>query len=190
MTLKPGDICINSPKSSTGCWLIETLRPENAATPYVGINLHNKKRYLLRDDGLIKIGELTADLTVEKVITTLFQPKALPDDEGEKYLRGQLRAEESIYEDLPENEEYWRFLAQARPGDKMVISLGKKKEFVTFHYVLERGEKYVFLAANARGTVYRYPLDVLVLEGDGSPKNRANSWLDNWRAKGGNAPDL
>jgi len=164
MKFKPGDICINAPGWPPACWLIEALNPERPNAPYHGISFINRGRYSLREEGLVKIGEIGPDLNVHQVVALLFQPPPLPAETSPEFVQGQARAQEYALIGWPEQKKFWAFLANAKPGDKILISLGKKRELVTFHYVLAKGEKYVFMAADRKGKIYRYPLDVLVLE--------------------------
>jgi hypothetical protein len=164
MKFKPGDICINPPSWRAGCWLIAAIMPDNYSAPYDGVSLINKGRYSLREEGLVKIGEIAAELKLQQVVDLLLKPPPFPAETSPEFLEGKARAEEYAVIGWPEVKKQWAFLAQAKPGDRILISLGTKPEMVTFHHVLAKGDKYVFAAANRKGKIYRYPLDVLVLE--------------------------
>jgi DNA repair ATPase RecN len=58
----------------------------------------------------------------------------------------------------------WELLARSKPGDRLRIRTRHGTETITFHYVLERGEKYVLLAEEAEGgRLLRYALAALVV---------------------------
>jgi hypothetical protein len=164
MKFKPGDICIQAPGWKRGCWLIEACIPDNSDTPYHGINLATTNRFSLHEYALVKIGEIAPELTVQQAVALLLQPPPLPAETSPEYIAGQSRAQELAAAGWPEQKACWALLAKAKPGDKILIENGRKREFVIFHYVLVKGDKYVFTAAGRKGSIYRYPLDALVLE--------------------------
>jgi hypothetical protein len=164
MRFKPGDICIPAPGWKSACWLIEECNPENTQTPYYGINLVTAVRFSLSEAGIVKIGEIGPDLNVQQVVGLLKQLPPLPAETSPEFTEGQARAQELTTIGWPDQTPYWARLAKAKPGDKLLISLGKKRELVTFYHVLAKGDKYVFSAADHKGKIFRYPLDVLVLE--------------------------
>jgi hypothetical protein len=163
MKFKSGDICINPPGWRADCWLIESNDAGDPGSDYLGISLAKRALCTLREVGLVKIGEIAAGTTVAEIVALLLQPPPVPSETSPEYLSGSARAKDSLLICRLEEERYWDLLAKARPGDKLVISVGRRPEQVTFHNVLERGEKYVFLACDRKGKVFRYPLDCLVI---------------------------
>jgi hypothetical protein len=161
MELKIGDICVNAPEFTSGCWLIVDVDEQDVRFPYRVIHLVNKKMYSFGEEGLVKIGQLAVDMSLEQVRTLLSAVPPLPSVESEEYELGRLRAEYLAKATDGLTRKRWEVLARAKPGDLLLIGGRKRPEIVTFHHVLERGEKYVFLAANRTGKLYRYPLDAL-----------------------------
>jgi hypothetical protein len=161
---KVGDICISRPQYPAARWLIAEISDRDTKFPLRAINLVNKKGYQIREDGLIKIGELSPEMSVDKVLSLLAARPPLPAEESQEYQVGRYRAEYCAQTADPESRKRWEILAKAKPGDQILIARSNGTELVTFHHVVEGGEKYVFLAANQKGRLYRYPLVALVLQ--------------------------
>ena len=168
MTFQVRDICITPPGWKPGCYVILHVNPSDQKHPYTGVNLANRKTYKLSDKGLIKIGQALPDLD----LCQLHQQPAptvplLPGENSEEYRIGQLRARYCAAADQTDMRRRWELLAAAKPGDLLQIWDNHGSiERIKFHNVLPKGQKYVFLAETVKGKLYRYPLNVLVVEGE------------------------
>lgn len=161
MKYAKGDIVLNATGYTAGVYVITELHPERPKNCYDGLNVINRKKYRLSDESLgLKIGTATAEF--------LGGDQEEEDNSAAvnlKYERGKIRADNEVLrlfgQTAPEKAR-WKLLAAAKPGDRLTILLRGRRRQVTFRYVLERGEKYVFLADDG-GTPYRFPLGMLVL---------------------------
>ena len=92
---------------------------------------------------------------------------ALPSEEDLEFRApvDELRAKKEVAFGSPLDRERWQILAQAKPGDVLHIRGRRGTESLTFHNVLERGEKFVFLAAKNNHKVYRFTLTSLIVPG-------------------------
>lgn len=164
MTFKVGDICISEAGYPAGCWLIAEIREREPRYPLAAVSLVNKKRYQISAEGLIRIGELSPEMSVEKVVSLLAAAPPLPIETSREFKTGRYRAEYFAQIAGPDDRKRWELLAKAKPGDHLFIARHTGTETVTFHRVVEGGERYVFLAANKNGRLYRYPLSALIVQ--------------------------
>jgi hypothetical protein len=162
MKFKPGDICITGVQQSADCYVIvETLAGE--LDSHVVLSVKQRTILLVTGEALYKIGEVSPPLGVAGVRELLLKKPEPPALDSEEYVRGKMRAQREAINDLPENRLRWQILADAKPGIPVGVHIGKSDDVVTFHNVIERGKKYVFVAANKKGKLHQYPLSCLCL---------------------------
>jgi len=162
MDFKKGDICICARGWSAGCYVITEMLPDNGKYCCSTLHLVTNKHYQLDPACLIKIGEASADLDVAAILASVHAPPSLPREDSEVFQFGKLRAEYEAYNVASPDAARWRLLATAKPGDMLVVSTRGRMNCVKFHNVLERGEKFVFLAEESSGKTFRYPLSSLM----------------------------
>jgi len=162
MPFKPGDICITDIQYTADCYVITEPVPGDLGSYYV-LSTRNRTIYIVAEKVLHKIGEVLPPLGVLAVQDLLMKKPDPPALDSPEYLKGKLRAEREEIEDRLENRARWTILADAKPGSFLGIHNRKGTEVVTFHHVLERGKRYVFLAADKKGKLCQYTLSCLCL---------------------------
>ncbi len=164
MPFQLGDICISAPGWKAGCWVISGVQADSPGR-YCGIHLVTGKHFHLKESGLVKVGQVCPGFNPASLIP---HPKvsSLPAEEDEEYLLGKERAAYCSRVDRTEHRKRWELLARAKPGEWLGLWRDGNIERIKFHKVLTRGQKYVFVAEDAKGKVYRYPLEALVVEGE------------------------
>ncbi len=163
MKYTPGDICLYDPALSLSCLLIMEVERENPEPVYSCLDLKNRLHYSIKESKLAKIGVVTAELGHKGVETLLFRKPPVPSEDDLEFLHGRARAKRDLERGLPIDRARWQILANAKPGDVLKVHGTFRTEDVTFHYVLERGEKFVFSAAKDNNKVYRFTLASLCL---------------------------
>jgi hypothetical protein len=163
MKFKPGDICVDDPQFSFDCFLIKENAPARGPIQYRALSLKNNTIYIVDESRLEKIGEVLPDLGVAGVEAILNRKPTLPTVDSLEVLIGRARAKREVDHGDPAHRAYWAYLANAKPGDRLHIRTRRGIEHATFHYVIERGEKYVFLAEDMKGKLLRYYLTSLIL---------------------------
>ncbi len=157
MKLKPGDICITDPQYSADCYvIIEAFGGEFDS--HAVLSLKKRTILLVTGETLHKIGEVSADLGVEGIQRILLKKPEPPSLDHPDFFNGKLRALREAAAATGEDHARWTMLARAKPGDSLPVHTRTGAVPVTFHYVLERGKKYVFVAANKEGKLLQYPL--------------------------------
>lgn len=101
-------------------------------------------------------------MDIQGVKAILEKKTPLPDPDSLDVLNGRARAKLEAERGSPLDRPRWKILAEAKPGDRLAIRSRRGTEIALFHYVLERGEKYVFQAENLDGKIMRYALACLV----------------------------
>lgn len=152
-----GDIVLAAPGYRQGCFAITGINPSRPTNCYDAIHVVTLKRYHLADANLgSKIGTAT-----ESFLSGDGQNQAPAG--AEKFERGKKHAEQMVMLNVGLRKERWQMLANAKVGDQLRLNWQGRIELVTFQHVLEQGQKYVFTAANFRGKVYKWPLEVLIV---------------------------
>lgn len=162
MQLQPGDVCVTDVRYTPSCYIVLEVLKERADS-YLALNTKNREIVLIGAAGLHKIGAVLPELGVAGVKELMLQKPKPPEFDSDEYTRGNIRAHREAMFDLPENRARWLILAKANPGDSITVHNRSGSEQVTFHHVLERGKKFVFLAVSATGEFGRYPLGSLCL---------------------------
>ncbi len=157
MQFKPGDICITDPEMAFDCLLVLSI--EN--TGYQCISLKSQKYFWLRDDQMQKLGETMSTLDIAQAENLAKHMPVLPAIDDLRVLTGRARAKKELVSATGDDRARWQILADAKPGDTLTIHLSRRTEPVVFHFVVERGEKYVFLAEDRRNKLFRYTLEML-----------------------------
>ncbi len=157
MEFKPGDICITSPDMAFDCLLV--LSVDESA--YRCISLKSQKYYRMQGDQIEKLGEVSPAMDITKAEAMAKHTPVLPAIDDLRVLTGRARAKKELVFATGENRVRWQMLADAKPGDTLAIHQSGQLQTVIFHYVLERAEKYVFLAQNRQHKLYRYVLNML-----------------------------
>jgi hypothetical protein len=157
---KRGDIVLSLPPFRKVVYVILEIDPEKPKNWYDALRPDNGRRYCLGDDALLKIGEATAEFLDKEGHIEVSGPVA-----DEAYERGQARAQREALLHTGEDKKRWELLAAAQPGNRIPVHLQHGTEELKFHHVVERGEKYVFVAEDRRGKVYRFPLTAPCLGG-------------------------
>ena len=163
MKFKPGDICVGDPQYAFDCYLIKGIHSNGTPIQYDVLSLKNNTEYYLNEDRLEKIGEVLPEIGVAGVEAILNRKPALPSEDGLEVLVGRARAKKEVEQGAPMYRHVWAFLAKAKPGDQLKVRTRSGFETVTFHHVIERGEKYVFLAGGENGKLRRFSLQSLIL---------------------------
>src|SRR5690606_3307958 len=132
--------------------------PARGPNQYRALSLKNNRIYLVEESQLEKIGEVLPELGVAGVEAILNRKPVLPSEDSLEVLIGRARAKREVDQGNPAHRAYWAYLATAKPGDRFHVRTSRGIEHATFHYVIERGEKYVFLAEDMKGKVLRYAL--------------------------------
>jgi hypothetical protein len=168
------DIVESAPGWSRAVFVITDVdlsRPKNI---YTGVDLRTRRCYRLSDEGLapVRVGQVD-ESWFQRNLGTAAAPAEEGDQEEEAAAvvnpemvrRGQFRARrEALFAaqvGATEPQARWEKLAALQPGDMLTILRRGQPEQVRFHYVTERGTRYVFVASNQNGTTYRYPLAVV-----------------------------
>jgi hypothetical protein len=162
-----GDIVISAPGWSAGCYCILDVDPGRPRYAYSGLNLVNNKRYSLTDDSLIKVGTATEDFLNGSSPTAAGKDPAL----DLRYQRGRVRAEREAWQSTGDTKKRWEILRAAKPGDVIKIQYercGQIRE-LKFHYVIERGTRFVFAAESSDGRLCKYPLDDIEVDQQPEP---------------------
>ena len=165
MKFNPGDICVYDPAISLSCLVIMEVERETPEPVYSCLDLKNRNYYSMKEKRLTKIGNVLPELGPKGVEALLSANPALPSEDDLEFIHGRARAKKEVALGSPLDRERWQLLARAKPGDVFKIRGRHETEEVTFHYVLERGEQYVFLAANSNGKLLRYRLTTLIVSG-------------------------
>lgn len=163
MKFKAGDICVSDPSSRIDCYLIVGIHPSRTQIQYDVWSLKNNTEYYVNEADLTKIGEVSPELGVAGVEAILHRKPTLPADDSLEVLVKRARARKEAELGHPAHRPIWAFLAKAKPGDQLQTRTRAGLESIVFHHVLERGEKYVYLAHDENGKVLRYALHSLVL---------------------------
>ncbi len=158
MRFKRGDIVLSAPGWANGCYVITAVDPSRPKNIYTGIDLSTRKNYRLSDDGLgVKVG-----VAIDEFLNA-GHGNSIADVNFE---RGKMRAQRMVRLVSNSDEKVrWNFLANTAHDQWIDIKLNWRQQRVQFKHVLEKGDKYVFLAVNLNGTAYRYPLASLVVPG-------------------------
>jgi hypothetical protein len=162
MKLKPGDICITDIQFPADSYVIMEVFEGDLAS-YLVLSVKQRTILLVSGEVLHKIGEVLPALGIAGVQEIVMKKPEPPGLDSEEYVGGKLRAQREMAEDAHENRPRWAILADAKPGTMLGVHTRRSTEFVTFHHVLERGKKYVFVAANKKGKLHQYPLNCLCL---------------------------
>lgn len=158
LRFKRGDIVISLPPFRPGVFVITEVDPSRPKNAYNGKDPANGKGYRISDDGLKKIGEATAEYMDGD------------EESGEEgvggvsphvFEQGRMTAVNEARFSHGDEKQRWELLAKAKTGDIINVRLRGFNQSVTFRNVLPRGQKYVFLATNAKGKTYRYPLEII-----------------------------
>jgi hypothetical protein len=158
--LAVNDIVVAAPGWRAGAYVITAVHPERPKNCYTALSLVNQKKYRLSNESVRKVGVADPDL--------LTGPSE-PQPTGMAYARGKLHATAMARLCGPNGDgPRWQILADATPGAKLRITMSGHRAdstggWVTFHHVLERGQRFVFLATSSGGKTYKYPLNVLVV---------------------------
>lgn len=158
LRFEKGDICVTIPPYRTIAVVITGIDPSRPKNAYSATNLVNGKSYRLNDDSIKKIGEVTEDYSKAD------DGKPSPIDEN-NLATGKMRAErEMLYANDDIARQRWGILAKATTGSPIKAIVRGRADILKFKHVVNRGYKYVFLAENSNGTIYRYPLSVISLK--------------------------
>lgn len=165
MSLKVGDICIGCPGFVEGGMVVVDLFESEGKAGCTVISLSRKRLDRAFAEELLKIGELSPEMDVDRLMAALMARPPVPEATSAEFLEGKRRAEKEAAYEKNEFRAQWQRLAEARPGELLPICTRRgTHEVVTFHHVLARGQKYVFVAANRKGKIYRYPVQALVVQ--------------------------
>lgn len=160
MRFQVNDIVASGPGYSQAAFVIVAIHPSRPKNPYDGVSLANGKTYRFGDDTLApkRIGVADAGWNSTPAQSNL------PFDQN--WLNGARRATQEAVVSSGDSQKRWQKLANLKPGDKFLGRVRGKLDTLTFRQVTERGYKYVFVATNSNGTTYKYPLGVVVVEGE------------------------
>ncbi len=159
-----GDIVVNGPEFTPGCYCILDVIPSRPRYPYSGVNLVNLKTYQLTDESLTKVGTATEEFLQGHASNGSLEPSAGSQADQLRFQRGQARAMHELWSASGDDKQRRRLLANAKPGDNIPIQYGcGHVRQAKFRLVLDRGSKYVFLADTAPGATVKFPLGAIAL---------------------------
>jgi hypothetical protein len=168
MRFQVRDIVLSAPGWVSGVYVIAGIAAERSKNPYYGVNLSTRKVYHLSEESLEpqRVGVADEAFLQRQGVTDFPPPpreEITGDDKAleEKYQRGVRRAKLEAARATGTNKQRWEILAAARPGDQILLQLHGELKAVTFHYVVEREGNYAFVAANPKGSRYRYSLEAI-----------------------------
>ncbi len=174
MRFKRLDIVTSAPHYSPDVFVIVGIHPERPKNCYDGVSLKSGTQYSVGDASLALKRVGMAD---ESYLTSPSEPS--PDGSGasplgagvldHNFLKGQRRAQRELAEMMfgthsAQDKQRWEKLASLKPGDPFKVNFKGKVQTFTFRYVCAQGYKYVFVAENAKGTRYKYPLTIIAVE--------------------------
>lgn len=158
MKFQVNDIVKSAPGWSAGVFVVVAVHPNRPKNPYEGLSLTNGKTFRLSEEGLSnkRVGVVDQGWNNPSGTATL-----LPNDQT--YQQGLVRARrEATYATNEKDRALWMKLASLKPGDTLNTNFKGRVQRMTFRYVTERGNKYVFVAENESGTRYKYPLSIVI----------------------------
>jgi hypothetical protein len=160
--------------------VITQIDDGNSKFCYHGTHLLTGKSYLLSAESLasIRVGVCDEEFFNSLTRKVPLPPKSEPQQVAQalEFRQGQLRALQEVErlvsylalvpDDITSRMELlgWQKLTELKRGDRCTIVDRGKPIQAIFHHVLGMGQKYVFLASNPRGTVYRWELRSLYIE--------------------------
>lgn len=168
MRFKRGDIVVTAASYKAACYAITNVDPSRPKNIYNGIDLSNRKSYMFPDESIsLKVGEATAEFLAnqgfgqEGTRNTSF--------DAVNYERGKQKAMRMARMGFADKAK-WKYLASLEADTTITINAGRRTTTATFKYVLEKGEKYVFLAVEPGKKPLRYALSMLVVPGESQQK--------------------
>ncbi len=161
MRFQINDIVSSSPNFRPAVFVITGIEAHRPKNPYTGVSLVNGKTYRLSEESLAskRLGVADADWNKTK----------LPDGDStvdQNYIKGARRARmelEVIGGLSNDDRKRWEILANLKTGDKVRCKVRGEFQNLAFKHCTDRGYKYVFVAQNEKGTVYKYPLSVVMV---------------------------
>lgn len=163
MNFAVNDIVTSGSGFRPGVFVITAIHPSRPKNQYDGISLMNGKTFRLGDDSLAskRIGVADEGWQTNKSSDSVVIGDMVL---SQAWLKGARRAAQEVELAFGEDRSRWEKLMHLKPGDKINCRVRGNFEILTFHNVTDRGYKYVFVATNNKGTTYKYPLSVVVLD--------------------------